>query len=77
MFRYNLGMITVNNLNAFVKRLRNRGIDARPDAKHDSVKGVNVGLIIGGRFYSLTDLSKPENQPFVNSLNFEAIQTVL
>jgi hypothetical protein len=55
-------VITLDNLEVFATQLRLRGIDAMPESKHDAIKGVQVGLVIDQRFYSLTELNLAENQ---------------
>jgi hypothetical protein len=56
-------MITMENVVAFSRQLRQVGIDAEPESKHDPVMGVNVGLVVDGSFYSLAELNRPEKPP--------------
>jgi hypothetical protein len=53
-------MISLDNLETFVMLLRQRGIDASPESRHDAIKGVQVGLTLDGRFYSLAELNRRE-----------------
>jgi hypothetical protein len=65
-------MITAGNLSSFVRQLRQNGVNADATSKHDPISGVHVGLVVDGRFYSLTELSNSENRPFVDSLALKA-----
>jgi hypothetical protein len=67
-------MLNMRNTAEFAGQLRQNGIDARTESKHDAVKGVQAGLVVDGFFFSLSELNKPENQGRVRSLDFAAMR---
>ena len=64
----------MTNMAAFASELRQHGLDAQPELKHDAVRGLQAGLVVDGYFYSLSELDKPENQQHLISRNFQAIR---